>query len=194
MTPVSPTPTVLLDRLDDPDAVEALFPLVYDELRQIAHRQLVRRGRPGETLNTTGLVHEAYLKLADAEHVSWENRTHFYALSARVMRQVLLNYARDRQALKRGGHLQRATFDDALAVASDRAETLIDFDRALDALAEVDERMSRVVEMRFFGGLTEKEIGHVLDVSPRTVRREWRQAKAWLARSLAPCGGEDTTP
>ncbi len=179
-------------RSDDPNAVEALFPLVYDELRQLARRQ--RRRLPGHTLDTTALVHEAYLKLVRAEDVGWEDRAHFYALSARAMRQILLNHARARNAQRRGGDLQRVALDgplpDAGALADERAATLLDLDAALDALSHLDERMGRVVELRFYGGLSEEDIGLVLGVSARTVRRDWRQAKAWLTRYL----GERSAP
>lgn len=189
MPPAAPDATALLLE-GEGDALDALFPLVYGELHRIARRQL-RRQPAGHTLNTTALVHEAYLKLIHAERVEWQDRAHFYALSARAMRQILLNYARDRQALKRGGDHHRITFTDDFAVAHQRAVALLDLDAALTEMADLDERMSRVVELRFFGGLSEAEIGHVLGISERTVRREWRQARAWLTRALVG-GGEET--
>lgn len=165
------------------EALNELLPLVYGELQRIAHRQL-GRGRPGATLNTTALVHEAYLKLVDARHANWQDRAHFFAVSARAMRQILLNYARQSRAQKRGGEWRRITLDEVSLAPVQRAEVLLALDEGLTVLASIDGRMSRVVELRFFGGLTEREIGHVIGVSERTVRREWREAKAWLVRFL----------
>lgn len=177
--------TELLGALDcgNQEVLDQLLPLVYGELHRLARRQLGRY-RPGATLNTTALVHEAYLKLVDARRARWEDRAHFYAVSARVMRQVLLNYARRGRAQKRGGDWQRITFDEEFLAPVQRAEILLTLDEALIQLAAIDERMSRIVEMRFFGGLTERQTAHVLGVSDRTVRREWRGAKAWLAQFL----------
>lgn len=168
---------------DSTDSVQELAPEIYDELRRIAHFQL-RRERSGHTLNTTALVHEAYLRLADQSDASWENRTHFMALSARIMRHILIDYARKRNALKRGGDQVRVTFNDEFHGGEARMSQLIALDTALERLAEQDERLARVVELRFFGGLKEQEIGDVLGISARTVRRDWRKARAWLSLAL----------
>jgi RNA polymerase sigma factor (TIGR02999 family) len=177
--------TALLKALQEgrPDAYEQLFGCVYDELRRIARAQL-RRLRPGQTLDTTSLVHEVYLRLVDQTRTRWEDRTHFFAVSALAMRQILVNYARQRAALKRGGGWQRAAFDEASLVPEERAEVLLDLDDALTRLALYDERLSRVVEYRFFGGLTEEEIAAVLGVTERTVRRDWNKARALLTSFL----------
>jgi len=183
--PDAPDTTALLNQIQAgrEGASDALFPRVYDELHGLAHQQLQRR-RPGQTLNTTALVHEAYLKLVDAEQTSWESRTHFFAVSAKAMRQIIIDYARRKSAQKRGGERHRVTFDERLMAPQERAATLIALDRALDALTERDERMGRVVELRFFGGMTEEEVAEVVGVSARTVRRDWRKARAWLAEAL----------
>lgn len=171
-------------REGDREAVDRLFPLVYDELRRLAHRQR-QRLRPGQTLNTTALVHEAYLKLVDQTRTGWNDRAHFLAVCAQAMRQIVLNYARDQSAQKRGGTGRPLPLEEARLPAEGRAEVFIALDEALTHLKERDERMGRVVECRFFGGLTEKEIGHVLEVSERTVQRDWRKAKRWLAEALS---------
>ncbi len=168
-----------------PDAMNRLFPRVYDELRDIAHRQL-RKLRPGQTLNTTALVHEVYLKLVDQTQAGWKDRAHFFAVSALAIRQILVNYAQRQGAQKRGGGWQRLSLDEARLAPDERADVLLALDEALQQLAALDERLSRVVDYRFFGGLTEKEIAHVLGVTERTVRRDWRKAKALLAQALAP--------
>jgi len=169
---------------DDGDAMERLMPRVYDELRAIAHRQL--RGERGEhTLSTTALVHEAYLRLVDQARADWHDRAQFFAVSARVMRRVLVDYARRRGARKREGIRNAVPLDDALLVADDQADMLPALDEALTRLAERDERLARVVELRFFAGLTDAETAEVLGVSPRTVRYDWIKAKGWLFRELA---------
>lgn len=167
-----------------PDTDKRLYAHVYETLREIAHRQL-RRMRPGETLNTTALVHEAYLKLVDQTQARWNDRVHFFAVAALAMRQILINYAQKKSAQKRGGGWQRIDFDEALLAPEERAEVLLALDEALRQLTVLDERLSRVVEYRFFGGLTEAEIGHVLGVTERTVRRDWDKAKRLLAVTLA---------
>jgi RNA polymerase sigma factor (TIGR02999 family) len=164
--------------------VDALFDRVYEELRALAHRQL-NRLRPGQTLNTTALVHEAYLKLVDQSEADWEDRTHFFAVAAKAMRHIIINYARKKSAEKRGGEDDPVPFDERIMAPQDSAEALITVDRALDQLAEQDERMAKVVELRFFGGLTQKESAAALDVSPRTVRRDWKAARAWLSKALS---------
>jgi len=170
-------------RAGDRSAVDRLFPLVYAELRRIAHRQLGRE-RPDHTLGTTTLAHEAYLKLVDQTRAQLTDRAHFFAVAARAMRRILVDYARRYRALKRGGAPARVSLSDAVLVAEERADTLVALDEALTRLAEVDERLSRVVECRFFGGLTEDETAEALAVTSRTVRRDWVKAKGWLYQAL----------
>jgi len=172
-------------------ALDQLMPLVYDELRRIAHRYLGRE-RAGHTLQTTALVNEAYLKLFNEREMRWQNRAHFFAVAAQLMRMILVDYARSRNYIKRGGGAQRVSFDEALAVSQERAGELIALDEALKTLAEIDERKSRVAELRFFGGLSVEETAEVLKVSPVTVMREWRLAKAWLHRELSGDESDDT--
>lgn len=178
---------------DDAGSLDDVFPLVYHELRQIAHRQLGRH-RAGESFDTTALVHEAYLKLERSPGTSWKSREHFFALSARAMRQILINYARRMNAAKRGGEWQRMTFCADVIGTIDRSERLLAIDEGLTRLSEVDPRACQVVELRFFGGMTEGEIAGVLDISESTVRRDWRAARAFLARHMreenAPSSGE----
>jgi RNA polymerase sigma factor (TIGR02999 family) len=166
----------------DDSAPDALWDEVYDELHRIAQRQL-RRQRPGDTLNTTALVHEAYLKLTQSE-TSYEDRLHFYAVSATAMRHIIIDHARAKQRQKRGGDRNRTPLRPNHLPVHQRAEVLIDLDDALDRLADLRERLAKVVEYRFFGGMTEEEIADLLDLSPRTVRRDWKKAKAWLTREL----------
>jgi RNA polymerase sigma factor (TIGR02999 family) len=182
------TGLLLAWRSGNEDALDLLFPRVYDELRQIAHRHLGRE-REGHTLNTTALVHEAYLKLVDQTRAQWADRAHFFAVAARVMRRILVDYARRHQAAKRGGETASLPLDDnavasATLVAGERAQMLLALDDALTRLAEVDERLSRVVEYRFFGGLTEEETALALSITARTVRRDWIKAKGWLHQAL----------
>lgn len=175
---------LLRDLQEGDEVVDALFDRVYDELHGLAHRQL-NRLRPGQTLNTTGLVHEAYLKLVDQSEADWEDRTHFFAVAATAMRHIIINYARKQSAEKRGGDAEHVAFDEQIMAPQESAEALVTVDRALDRLAERDERMARVVELRFFGGLTQEESAAVLDVSARTVRRDWTAARAWLSKALS---------
>lgn len=174
-------------RQGDKAALDKLTPIVYDELRRIAHRH-VRRERDGHTLATTALVNEAYVRLAGFQQVNWENRAHFFAVSAQVMRHILIDYARRHQYAKRGGGLLRVSFEGAATEASlmspQRASELIALDEALDALAQMDPRKSMVVELRYFGGLTLEETAETLQVSLMTVRRDWRAAKAWLFKAV----------
>jgi RNA polymerase sigma factor (TIGR02999 family) len=176
--------TDLLVRLrdGDPGAMDRLFPLVYGELRRIAHWQL-RGERPGHTLSTTGLVHETYLKLVDQTRIQWRDRGHFFRVASWAMRRILVDYARSYRTLRRGGGLQRVPFDEDLAIA-ERGETLVALDEALDRLAAVDERLSRVVECRYFGGLTAEETAEALGISTRTVERDWLKARSWLHLEL----------
>ncbi|MBA4156962.1 MAG: sigma-70 family RNA polymerase sigma factor [Gemmatimonadetes bacterium] len=163
----------------DPAAWDHLLPLVYDELRRIARRH-IRRQRGGLTLNTTALVHEAYLKLVDQTRVPYADRAHFFSVASRAMRQVLIDYARRHRAAKRGGEWQRVPLDEAEVAVEERAGTLLALDEALTRLAEMNERLVRVVECRFFGGLTEEETAVALGVTDRTVRRDWTKARMWL--------------
>jgi RNA polymerase sigma factor (TIGR02999 family) len=165
------------------DALDELVPVVYEELRTIAHRHLAARDRGG-TLQTTGLVHEAYLKLVDQARADWNDRAHFFAVASRAMRHVLIDRARGRTRLKRGGDGPRISLDvDEIAV-DDQPEALLQLDEALAKLAEVEPRLARVVECRFFGGLREEEIAEALGVTPRTVQRDWAKARVLLRRAL----------
>ena len=175
---------VVRDHHDDPDAWERLLPLVYAELRAIAHRQL-HRERDEHTLNTTALVHEAYLKLVDQRHPQWRDRAHFFAMAATVMRRVLVDYARSYRTAKRSGARHQIPLDDAAAAEPcERAEILVALDEALDRLAAIEERLGRVVECRFFGGLTEAETASALGVTERTIRCDWVRAREWLVSEL----------
>ena len=174
----------------DSSALQKLTPLVYRELHALAHRNMLRE-RPGHTLQTTALVHEAYLRLIDTQHVQWRDRTHFFAMSARLMRRILVDFARSRGYQKRGGGARPVSLDENVDVAHERNADLVALDDALAALAAVDPRKSRVVEMKFFGGLTAEEIAEVLAVSPDTVLRDWSLAKSWLLRELKRGNGHD---
>jgi len=167
----------------DEDALERLIPLVHRELRQIAQRCMARE-RAGHSFQATALVNEAYLRLVDTKDVAWHDRAHFLAVAARGMRRILVDHARARRAQKRGGPATRVTFDEALAVTNEPREDFVALDDALDALAAFDARKSRVVELRFFGGLSVEETASVLHVSPSTVMGDWRLAKAWLQREM----------
>ena len=171
-------------------AFEKLVPLVYAELRRVAHRYMGRE-RPGHSLQTTALVNEAYLRLIDARRVRWQNRAHFFAVSAQLMRRILVDFARSRQYLKRGGGAQKVSFDEGLVVSNEQGQDLVALDDALKALAAIDGRKSQVVELRFFGGLSVAETAEVLKVSPDTVLRDWRLAKVWLAREMRKAAAYD---
>ena len=181
--PEGVTQLLIAYRGGDREAFDRLVPMVYDDLRRIARRQL-RRGGPGHTLDTTGLVHEAYLKLVDPAKVDWQDRGHFLAVSARAMRQVIIGYARKRSAAKRGGGERPVTPDEAQIAVDDQAERLLALDRALERLGSRDERLARVVECRFFAGLSEEETAQALAVSLRTAQRDWMRARAWLKEEL----------
>jgi RNA polymerase sigma factor (TIGR02999 family) len=172
----------------DPGALNQLTPIVYDELRRLA-RGYLRRERRDHSLQTTALVNEAYLRLVDHTRMEWQNRAHFFAVSAQVMRRILVDHAR-RRNIKRGRGLHRVSLDEATVVGRERPTDLVALDDALTLLAERDARKAQIVEMRFFGGLTVEESAEVLGVSPVTVMRDWRTAKAWLYRELAS-GGRD---
>ena len=171
-------------------AFEKLVPLVYAELRRVAHRYMGRE-RPGHSLQTTALVNEAYLRLIDARRVRWQNRAHFFAVSAQLMRRILVDFARSRQYLKRGGAAQKVSFDEGLVVSKEHGQDLVALDDTLKALAAIDARKSQVVELRFFGGLSVAETAEVLKVSPDTVLRDWRLAKLWLAREMRKAAAYD---
>lgn len=177
------TQLLIAYRDGDRDAFDRLVPMVYEDLRRIARRQL-RRGAPGQTLNTTGLVHEAYLKLVDPAKVDWQGRGHFLAVSARAMRQVIIGYARKRSAGKRGGGERPVTLDEAQIAVDEQAERLLALDRALERLGGKDPRLAQVVECRFFAGLSEEETAQALGVSLRTAQRDWMRARAWLKEEL----------
>ena len=166
----------------DPAALEELTPVVYDELRRLA-RHYMSNERVGHTLQATALVNEAYMRLVDIHKVQWQNRAHFFAMSARLMRRILVDSARSRNYQKRGAGAQKVSLDERLMVA-EPGRDLVALDDALEQLAKVDERKSKVVEMRFFGGLSVEETAEVLDVSRDTVKRDWRLAKLWLLRKL----------
>jgi RNA polymerase sigma factor (TIGR02999 family) len=172
----------------DKSARDKLMPLVHEELRKLAHHYMSRERR-GHTLQTSALVNEVYLRLVDQSGVHFENRAHFFGIAARSMRQILIEYARGRAAAKRGGHeQQRVSLDElegAALVSYGQTSEMVALDEALKELEEFDERLSRVVEMRFFGGLSVEEVGQVLGVHPNTVIRDWRIAKTWLRRQLA---------
>lgn len=165
-------------------ALDKLIPLVHEELRQLAHRYM-KRERPGHTLQTSALVDEAYLKLIDQKRVHWKNRAHFFAISAQLMRRILVDHARSHNYAKRGGGVGKVSLDDAMIVSPERGSDLVALDEALTRLAEIDPRKSEIVEMRFFGGLSVEETAEALKLSPRTVMREWSMAKAWLYRALS---------
>jgi RNA polymerase sigma factor (TIGR02999 family) len=173
-------------RVGDDGALDALFASVYDELRRLAHQ--VRAGSSGETLNTTALVHEAYMKLVPSGDLDWRDRGHFFGIAARAMRQVLVDAARRRRAQKRGGGEAYITFDDQAAAEVVQMDQVVALDQALQRLALMDERQVRVVEHRFFAGLTAVETAEVMGLSLPTVERDWRSARAWLARELRPDG------
>jgi RNA polymerase sigma-70 factor (ECF subfamily) len=167
----------------DQSALDKLTPIVYDGLRRLARRYM-RRERPGHSLQTTALVHEAYMRLVDYERMRWQDRAHFFAVSAQLMRRILVEHAR-RHNLKRGGGLQHVSLDEAAVVSGERPADLVALDDAMNALARLDTRKAQVVEMRFFGGLSVEETAEVLKVSSVTVKRDWSTAKLWLYRELA---------
>lgn len=180
----SVTQLLVLGGNGDKAALDELLPVVYDQLRQLAGSYL-RRERTDHTLQPTALVHEAYLRLVDQKNVDWRNRAQFFGLAAQMMRRILVNYAHDRHAGKRGGHAPRLSLDEAVSFFEERDVDLVALDDALDSLATLDPAQSRIVELRFFGGLTIDETAEVLGVSPATVKREWSMAKAWLHRELS---------
>jgi RNA polymerase sigma factor (TIGR02999 family) len=168
----------------DQGALQRLVPLVYNEMRRLAKCQM-RRERPDHSLQTTALINEAYLKLVDIRNVHWQNRAHFFALCARMMRRILVDFARSRRYIKRGGGAQPISLDQAVTVSPEQSKDLVAVENALKALTKIDARKGQVVELRFFGGLTAEETAEVLKVSPETVRRDWKLAKVWLLRELS---------
>ena len=170
-------------RSGDKQALDKLTPLVYEELHRLAHQYIIRE-RPGHTLQTTALVNEAYLRLVEQKDVEWQSRAHFFAVSAQVMRHILVDYARQQAAVKRGGEFQKVELDGEAIVSRERAAELVELDEAMQALHEIHPRRSKVVELRYFGGLNNKEAAEVLKVSEATIERDWRFAKAWLYREL----------
>lgn len=165
------------------EALDELMPLVYDELRRLAGHYM--RGQPqGHTLQTTALVNEAYLRLVDSSRVRWQDRAHFFAISAQLMRRILVDFARAKNSQKRGGEMQKVELDEAIAVSADETTDLVALDDALKALADLSPRQSQIVELRYFGGLNEEEIAEALSISTRTVRRDWSAARAWLFRRI----------
>jgi len=177
--------TSLLARWQDGDeaALQQLVPIVHEELRRLARRQMAGE-RPGHTLQPTALVNEAYLRLINLKQMQWQNRAHFFAMGARLMRRILVDFARSRGYQKRGGGAKQVSFTEALDVAGDQATDVVALNDALEALADVDERKSRVVELRFFGGMSVEETAEVLNVSRETIKRDWKFAKMWLLRQL----------
>lgn len=172
-------------RAGNQDVAGQLVPLIYDELRRIAGAQM-RRERAGHTLQATAVVHEAYMRLAGEQQIPWQNRAHFFAIAARVMRQVLLDYARQRHAGKRGGEgAQKVEIDGEFLAAANRIEDIVALDEVVTRLSELDQQQGRIVELRFYAGLSVEETAEVMGISDSTVKREWRLAKAWLHRELA---------
>ena len=187
-SPTSEITGLLIDWSNgDKSALEKLLPLVERELRRLAHSYM-RREKPDHTLQTTALVNEAYLRLIDQSKTRWQNRAHFFGISAQIMRRILLNYARDQHREKRGGNAVQVSLSQAAIVSAEKSSELLVLDIALQRLAEVDERKSRVVELRYFGGLNVEETAEILKVSEITVMRDWKFAKAWLAREMENVG------
>jgi len=182
---VSPQKTVRLDDWSkgDEHALEQLLPLVYAELRRMA-RGFLRRQPSHHTLQTTELIHEAYMKIARSDQQNWQNRAHFFGVAAKAMRHILVDYARTKHRQKRGGMQERVSLADDMSTSGDQTKQLVELDEVLKALEVLDQRKSRVVELRFFGGLTNEEIAEVLKISVETVKRDWRFARTWLLRAL----------
>ena len=168
----------------DKAALDKLMPLIYEELRRLAHHYM-RRERPGHTLQTTALVDEAYVRLVNRQRVHWQNRAHFFAIAAHLMRTILVDHARSHAYAKRGGGARKVPLDEAMVISQERAAEVVALDDALEQLTRIDPRQSRIVEMRFFAGLTIEETAEVLSLSPATIKREWSTAKAWLYHELS---------
>lgn len=178
------TELLLAWRKGERAALDELIPLVENELKRIA-RNYMRRQKPDHTLQTTALVNEAFLRLVDSNRVNWQDRNHFFAISAQLMRRILVDFARKKNSLKRGGAGVHVTLNENVDVADEKAAEVVALDEALERLAGLNERQSRIVELRYFGGLTEEQIAETLDISTRTVRRDWNLARAWLYRELS---------
>ena len=178
------TQLLIAYREGDPEAFKSLVPLVYEDLKRIAHQQL-NRLRPGQTIDTTALVHEAYLTMVDQTRVQDSDRNHFYAISARAMRQILVDYARRKSAAKRGSGIPPVPLDKVQIGQAGQAELILALDRALEKLGELDDRLARVFDCRYFAGLTPQETADALDISLRTAQRDWSKSKAWLRRELS---------
>jgi len=176
----------------DKSALDELIPAVYDELRRLAKNYLSRE-RPDHTLQTTALVHEAYLRLVDQNAVNWQNRAQFFGIAAQMMRRILINHAKERQAQKRQGSATKVSLDEAVSFFEKREVDLMALDEALNTLAVLDPKQTQIVELRFFGGLTIDEVAEVLGISPATTKREWDSAKLWLRRQL-DIGGNSSSP
>ncbi len=185
MTPAPENVTKLLVAWGNGDeaARDELMPLVYNELHRLAH-QYMNRERPGHTLQTSALVNEAFVRLVDQKDVHWQNRAHFFGIAAQMMRRILVDYARGRRYAKRGGSAHQVSLDEAMIVSEERSAEVVALDDALKGLAEIDQRKSQIVELRFFGGLSIEETAEILKVSPGTVMRDWTLAKAWLRRQM----------
>jgi RNA polymerase sigma factor (TIGR02999 family) len=193
-TPQKPDVSLLLQAWSDGDssALDQLAPLVYQELHRLARRYM-KQERPGHTLQATALVNEAYLRLLGVNRLRWQNRAHFFAVSAQMMRRILVEFARRRQRDKRGGDAIRVTWDKALLVPIEQETDLVALDDALTVMAQMDPRMSQVVELRFFGGLSVEETAEVLKVSAQTVMRDWKTAKAWLLKTVMSAGDQSVS-
>jgi len=185
--------TLLLKQLSsgNQDVLAELIPLVYEELRRLAAYHL-RQERSNHTLQATALVHEAYLRLVDQHHVDWKNRSHFFGVAAHLMRRILLMHARQHHAAKRGGSAQKVSLDEAVIFTRERSAELVALDELLTRLAELDPQQARIVELRFFGGLSVEETADLLGISTATVKRDWAMAKAWLARELGWAANRET--
>jgi len=177
----------------DKSALDKLLPLVHAELRRIARRQMSHE-RPGHTLQATALINEVYLKLLGQESFEWQNRAHFFAVCAQMMRRILIDHARAHTREKRGGGAVQVSLDKAVVIASEQAEHLLALDEALRSLENLDAQKAKIVELRYFGGLSLEETAEVLDISPRTVRREWQRSKAWLYRMISEGTADETRP
>ncbi len=193
MDPSGADVTTLLNRLanGDQEAAAQLIPLVYDELRRIAAQRL-RHERPDHTLEATALVHEAYLKLAGQPNARWQNRAQFFGVASQLMRRILVDYARTQQRIRRGGRQQKVSLDEVLLIAPDRTDELLAVHESLSRLEKLDPRQGRIIELRYFGGLSIEEAAHVLGVSTKTVARDWNMAKAWLYGELKERQKDDT--
>ena len=192
MEPAPTDVTLLLKQLSagDHDAVDQLVPVLYNELRRLAAYYL-RQERSNHTLQATALVHEAYLRLVDQRAVEWKNRSHFFGVAAQVMRRILLDYARSHQAVKRGGPSPKISLDDAMVYCEEQTGQLVALDELLTRLSSMDPQQGRIVELRFFGGMSVEETAELLGISPRTVKRDWAMAKSWLSRELRKASREE---